>query len=165
MVRNPIDRLIVQSKTEAARSSQLTDESSENPNLKMNSARAAKMHIIANTDLWRKREVPPQLRPIRLDFLSFIRLPVLLQRVMPGILKVHVKAARDLPVMDSASASTDAYAEVRLKDNSFRSSVCRKSLNPEWKDGLFKFEVAFVHHSTVLSSRWTMRMFRTKFLL
>ena len=60
---------------------------------------------------------------------------------MPGMLKVHVKAARDLPVMDSASQSTDAYAEVRLKLVSFKSSVCRKSLNPEWSNAIFKFEV------------------------
>lgn len=63
---------------------------------------------------------------------------------MPGILVVHVKAARDLPIMDAASQSTDAYAEVRLgrEMESKKSNVCRKSLNPEWgKDAIFQFEV------------------------
>eukprot|EP00047_Mylnosiga_fluctuans_P022644 m.123782 g.123782 ORF g.123782 m.123782 type:complete len:930 (+) comp9335_c0_seq5:57-2846(+) len=60
---------------------------------------------------------------------------------MPGILKVNVKAARDLPVMDNASQSTDAYVQIRLQDQSHKSSVCPKSLNPEWSDAYFRFEV------------------------
>ncbi len=62
---------------------------------------------------------------------------------MPGFLKVHVKSARDLPIMDNASQSTDAYVEIRLKDDSHKSSYCRKSLHPDWSDALVQFEVHF----------------------
>eukprot|EP00048_Salpingoeca_helianthica_P008393 m.122021 g.122021 ORF g.122021 m.122021 type:complete len:82 (+) comp14590_c0_seq1:147-392(+) len=63
---------------------------------------------------------------------------------MPGILRVRVRAARDLPVMEKSSQSTDAYVEVRLKDVSFKSAVCWRSLNPTWDTAVFEFEVMFI---------------------
>lgn len=59
---------------------------------------------------------------------------------MPGILKVRIIAARDLPVMDTGSQLTDAYAEVRLEEDTFRTPVCFKTLNPTW-NAQFRFEV------------------------
>lgn len=40
--------------------------------------------------------------------------------------------ARDLPVMNSASQLTDAFAEVRFGTVTARSEICRKTLHPEW---------------------------------
>eukprot|EP01135_Chromosphaera_perkinsii_P005613 Nk52_evm27s355 gene=Nk52_evmTU27s355 len=59
---------------------------------------------------------------------------------MPGILKVRVAMARDLPIMDRSSELTDAYVEVRYSDDSFRTNVCRKTLCPVWNTD-FRFEV------------------------
>ncbi|KAL8559373.1 hypothetical protein ACOMHN_045093 [Nucella lapillus] len=60
---------------------------------------------------------------------------------MPGRLKVRLLAARDLPVMDRASDSSDAFAEVRFDGEMFKTDVCKKSLNPQWNSEWFKFEV------------------------
>ncbi|XP_071807193.1 C2 domain-containing protein 5-like isoform X1 [Asterias amurensis] len=60
---------------------------------------------------------------------------------MPGKLKVQVIAARDLPVMDRASDLADAFVEVKLGQVSYKTEVCRKSLNPQWQSEWFKFEV------------------------
>eukprot|EP01137_Pigoraptor_chileana_P015644 Opistho-2@5274 len=59
---------------------------------------------------------------------------------MPGILKVRVIEARDLPVMDRSSMATDAYVEVKFADDSFRTHVCKKTLHPVWNAD-FRFEV------------------------
>ncbi|PJF17466.1 hypothetical protein PSACC_02716 [Paramicrosporidium saccamoebae] len=59
---------------------------------------------------------------------------------MPCILKVHVEAARGLPAMDSTSEVADAYVEIRFSDSLQRTSVCRKTLNPVWRED-FRFEV------------------------
>jgi Ca2+-dependent lipid-binding protein len=60
---------------------------------------------------------------------------------MPGILRVRVRAGRDLPVMERSRQSTDAYVEIRFKDETFKSTVCRNSLNPQWDNAVFEFEV------------------------
>jgi Ca2+-dependent lipid-binding protein len=60
---------------------------------------------------------------------------------MPCILKVHVEAARGLPAMDSTSEVADAYVEIRFSDSLQRTSVCRKTLNPVWRED-FRFEVS-----------------------
>jgi uncharacterized protein YbjQ (UPF0145 family) len=54
---------------------------------------------------------------------------------------VKILAARDLPVMDRTSDLTDAFAEVKLGDMTYKTDVCRKSLNPEWNSDWFDFEV------------------------
>ncbi|CAH1785770.1 unnamed protein product [Owenia fusiformis] len=60
---------------------------------------------------------------------------------MPGKLKVRVLSGRDLPVMDRSSDSTDAFVEVRFGTTTFKTDVCRKSLNPSWNSEWFRFEV------------------------
>ena len=63
---------------------------------------------------------------------------------MPCVVSVRVPEARNLPVMDRQSESTDAFIEVRLgKDEDMkRSEVCRRSLNPTWDAAeWFKFEL------------------------
>ncbi|XP_065179725.1 C2 domain-containing protein 5-like [Sycon ciliatum] len=63
---------------------------------------------------------------------------------MPCTVIIRVPEARNLPVMDRQSESTDAFVEVRLgkDENLRRSEVCRHSLNPVWEslEG-FVFEV------------------------
>jgi len=59
---------------------------------------------------------------------------------MPGKVKVRVVAGRNLPVMDRSSDTTDAFAEVKLGDTTFKTDVYRKSLNPAWNSDWFKFE-------------------------
>ena len=61
---------------------------------------------------------------------------------MASKIKVRIKGARDLPVMDrnqNLDASTDAFAEVRIGDQEYHTQVVRKSLNPQW-DEEFTFE-------------------------
>lgn len=60
---------------------------------------------------------------------------------MPGKVKVRVLAGRQLPVMDRSSDTTDAFAEVKLGDTTFKTDVCRKSLNPRWNSEWFRFDV------------------------
>ncbi|XP_072046150.1 C2 domain-containing protein 5-like [Amphiura filiformis] len=61
---------------------------------------------------------------------------------MPGKLKVRILAARDLPVMDRASDLADAFVEVKFGQETFKTEVCRKSLNPTWNSEWFKFEAS-----------------------
>ncbi|XP_041367156.1 C2 domain-containing protein 5-like [Gigantopelta aegis] len=60
---------------------------------------------------------------------------------MPGKLKIRIVAARSLPVMDRASDLTDAFVEVRFANETYKTDVFRKSLNPQWNSDWFKFEV------------------------
>ncbi|XP_062513115.1 C2 domain-containing protein 5-like isoform X2 [Corticium candelabrum] len=60
---------------------------------------------------------------------------------MPSIVHVKILAARDLPVMDRTSDLTDAFAEVKLGDVTYKTDVCKKSLNPDWNSEWFDFEV------------------------
>lgn len=60
---------------------------------------------------------------------------------MPGKVKVRVLAARNLPVMDRSSETTDAFAEVKLGDLTFKTEVCRKSLHPNWNSDWYRFDV------------------------
>lgn len=60
---------------------------------------------------------------------------------MPGKVRVKVVAGRNLPVMDRSSDTTDAFAEVKLGDTTYKTDVYRKSLNPAWNSDWFKFEV------------------------
>jgi Ca2+-dependent lipid-binding protein len=62
---------------------------------------------------------------------------------MPGKVKVRVLAGRNLPVMDRSSDTTDAYVEVKLGSTTYKTDVCRKSLNPQWNSDWYKFEVSF----------------------
>ena len=59
---------------------------------------------------------------------------------MPGKVKVRVVAGRNLPVMDRSSDTTDAFAEVKLGDTTFKTDVFRKSLNPAWNSDWFKYD-------------------------
>ncbi|KJE97542.1 hypothetical protein CAOG_07382 [Capsaspora owczarzaki ATCC 30864] len=59
---------------------------------------------------------------------------------MPGILKVRVSEARDLPIMDRSTELTDAYVEVKFVDESYKTIVCKKTLCPVWNAD-FRFEL------------------------
>lgn len=60
---------------------------------------------------------------------------------MPGKLRVRILSARNLPVMDRGSESSDAFVEVRFGNNHHdKTHVCRRSLDPEWNSH-FVFEV------------------------
>ncbi|XP_068082905.1 C2 domain-containing protein 5 [Anabrus simplex] len=60
---------------------------------------------------------------------------------MPGKVKVKIIAGRNLPVMDRSSDTTDAYVEIKLGNTTFKTDVCRKSLNPTWDSEWYRFEV------------------------
>ena len=60
---------------------------------------------------------------------------------MPGKVKVRIVAGRNLPVMDRAADTTDAYVEVKLGNVTYKTEVYRKSLNPAWNSEWFRFEV------------------------
>lgn len=60
---------------------------------------------------------------------------------MPGKVKVKILAGRNLPVMDRSSDTTDAYVEIKLSNTTYKTDVCRKSLNPQWNSEWYKFEV------------------------
>jgi hypothetical protein len=60
---------------------------------------------------------------------------------MPAAIKIRVLEARDLPVMDRATELTDAYVELRFADNAARTTVARRTLNPQWHQD-FRFEIA-----------------------
>ncbi|KAF6211899.1 hypothetical protein GE061_012416 [Apolygus lucorum] len=60
---------------------------------------------------------------------------------MPGKLKVKIIAGRNLPVMDRSSDTTDAYVEIKLGSTTYKTDVCRKSLNPQWNSEWYKFEM------------------------
>ena len=52
---------------------------------------------------------------------------------MPSTLKIRVRSARSLPVMDKSAKTTDAYVEVRLGGHVYaKTGVAKKTLNPEW---------------------------------
>nr|CAD7424059.1 unnamed protein product [Timema monikensis] len=59
---------------------------------------------------------------------------------MPGKVKVKIVAGRNLPVMDRSSDNTDAYVEIKLGNTTFKTDVCRKSLNPQWNSEWYRFE-------------------------
>jgi Ca2+-dependent lipid-binding protein len=60
---------------------------------------------------------------------------------MPGKLRVRIIAARNLPIMDRSSESSDAFVEVRFGNNYHdKTPVVRRSLDPEW-NSVFVFEV------------------------
>nr|XP_033334736.1 C2 domain-containing protein 5 isoform X1 [Megalopta genalis]XP_033334737.1 C2 domain-containing protein 5 isoform X1 [Megalopta genalis]XP_033334738.1 C2 domain-containing protein 5 isoform X1 [Megalopta genalis] len=60
---------------------------------------------------------------------------------MPGKIKVKVLAGRNLPVMDRSGDTTDAYVELKFGNITFKTDVCRKSLNPQWNSEWYRFEV------------------------
>eukprot|EP00731_Ephydatia_muelleri_P006978 Em0003g1226a len=60
---------------------------------------------------------------------------------MPAAVQVKVVAARDLPIMDRSSELTDAFVEVKLGPEVYRTEVCPKTLNPIWDSQWFKFNV------------------------
>uniref|UniRef100_A0A8D8S2H5 C2 domain-containing protein 5 n=1 Tax=Cacopsylla melanoneura TaxID=428564 RepID=A0A8D8S2H5_9HEMI len=60
---------------------------------------------------------------------------------MPGKVKVKILSGRNLPVMDRSSDTTDAYVEVKLGTTTFKTDVCRKSLNPQWNSEWYRFEL------------------------
>lgn len=62
---------------------------------------------------------------------------------MPGKVKVKIMSGRNLPVMDRSSDTTDAYVEIKLGSTTFKTDVCRKSLNPNWNSEWYKFEVTY----------------------
>ena len=60
---------------------------------------------------------------------------------MPGKIKLRIISARNLPIMDRSSDSSDAFVEVRFGADIYdKTPVCKKSLDPEW-NCRFVFEV------------------------
>ncbi|SPR01653.1 C2 domain-containing protein [Plasmodiophora brassicae] len=59
---------------------------------------------------------------------------------MPSTIKLRVVEARDLPVMDRKSGSTDAYVSISFGEHTDKTSICRKTLHPKW-DHLFRVDV------------------------
>lgn len=60
---------------------------------------------------------------------------------MPGKIKLRIVSARNLPIMDRSSDSSDAFVEVRFGANNYdKTHVHKKSLDPEW-NSRFVFEV------------------------
>jgi Ca2+-dependent lipid-binding protein len=56
-------------------------------------------------------------------------------------IKLRIISARNLPIMDRSSDSSDAFVEVRFGANIYdKTPVCKKSLDPEW-NSRFVFEV------------------------
>ena len=70
---------------------------------------------------------------------------------MPGKVKVRILSGRHLPVMDRSSDTTDAYAEVKLGDTTYKTDVYRKSLNPNWNSEWFRFDVDGNYYIETLS--------------
>ncbi|KFB42167.1 AGAP001475-PA-like protein [Anopheles sinensis] len=60
---------------------------------------------------------------------------------MPGKVKVKVLEGRNLPVMDRSSDTTDAFVEIKLGNVTYKTDVCRKTLNPRWNSDWYTFEV------------------------
>lgn len=67
---------------------------------------------------------------------------------MPGILRGRIVQARSLPIMDTSTHSTDAYAELRLGRGTdvLRTPTCRRSLNP-----VFNYDFRYEVHPPLLS--------------
>ncbi|GFU90671.1 c2 domain-containing protein 5, partial [Trichonephila clavipes] len=63
------------------------------------------------------------------------------EKNMPGKVKVRIVAGRNLPVMDRASDTCDAFVEIKLSNTTYKTEVFRHSLNPEWNSEWFRFEV------------------------
>ncbi|XP_033213483.1 uncharacterized protein LOC117170664 [Belonocnema kinseyi] len=61
--------------------------------------------------------------------------------IMPGKIKVKILAGRNLPVMDRSSDTTDAYVEIKFGNTTYKTDVCRKTLNPQWNSEWYRFEV------------------------
>ncbi|XP_063980326.1 uncharacterized protein LOC135164172 isoform X2 [Diachasmimorpha longicaudata] len=60
---------------------------------------------------------------------------------MPGKIKVRILAGRNLPVMDRSGDTTDAYVEIKFGNTTYKTDVCRKTLNPQWNSEWYRFEV------------------------
>ena len=56
-------------------------------------------------------------------------------------LKIHIIAARDLPIMDSQSHLTDAYVLIKHCDEQRKTEVRKRTLNPKWNEVL-SFDIA-----------------------
>lgn len=73
---------------------------------------------------------------------------------MPGKIKVKVLAGRNLPVMDRAGDTTDAFVEIKFGGVTHKTDVCRKSLNPQWNSTeWYRFEVCFSFYLFQFSSK------------
>lgn len=60
---------------------------------------------------------------------------------MPGKVKVKICSGKNLPVMDRSSDTTDAYVEIKLGNTTYKTDVCKKSLNPQWNTDWYRFEI------------------------
>jgi Ca2+-dependent lipid-binding protein len=77
-------------------------------------------------------------------FVTASALECLGDTAMPGKVKVKILAGRNLPVMDRSSDTTDAYVEIKLGNTTYKTDVCRKSLNPQWNSEWYRYEVRFI---------------------
>lgn len=79
---------------------------------------------------------------------------------MPGKIKVKVLAGRNLPVMDRAGDTTDAFVEIKFGGVTHKTDVCRKSLNPHWSSTeWYRFEVNISWSEHTLNLHWTVSLF------
>ena len=66
---------------------------------------------------------------------------------MPAIITISFLQARDLPVMDRASLSTDAYVDLYWgKKEIYKSQTRRKSLNPSWDETVSDYPLSLEAH-------------------
>lgn len=85
---------------------------------------------------------------------------------MPGKIKVKVLAGRNLPVMDRASDTTDAFVEIKFGSITHKTDVCRKSLNPHWNSTeWYRFEVGnilFLNLEYIILKKYYFNPYPTK---
>eukprot|EP01064_Diplonema_japonicum_P012383 TRINITY_DN19864_c0_g1_i1.p1 TRINITY_DN19864_c0_g1~~TRINITY_DN19864_c0_g1_i1.p1 ORF type:complete len:1232 (+),score=296.07 TRINITY_DN19864_c0_g1_i1:69-3764(+) len=55
--------------------------------------------------------------------------------------KIKISAARDLPIMDSQSHLTDAYVQVKHCDQTKKTRIAKRTLNPQWNESV-TFDIA-----------------------
>ena len=61
---------------------------------------------------------------------------------MPGKIKVRIIRARNLPIMDRSSDSSDAFVEVRFGANNYdKTHVCKKT-----RTFLFRFRLDYYYY-------------------
>lgn len=61
--------------------------------------------------------------------------------IMQLIYNAIIDRFRNLPVMDRSNDTTDAYVEVKLGSQTFKTDVKRKTLNPVFNSTWFRFEI------------------------
>ncbi|KXS13883.1 hypothetical protein M427DRAFT_359249 [Gonapodya prolifera JEL478] len=80
------------------------------------------------------------------------------------VLRIHVTEARDLPISDFFSRSSDPYVVVRLGKSVRRSSTIKRSLAPTFSDALFDLPCLSPQTDVVTVEVWDWDMLKSEFL-